>query len=324
MQASLVGKGIFWFILWTLFSFLAHLYARKTIRTGDATSAIDKWITVSLLTCVQLVVGGLVLKLCVIIGDRGVWQGWNDAPLDQAKPSDMAEQTEPCQTSLYLSHATATMATNASIAFVNAGSAFTIKAFEPISTAVLTSMLLGTRLQTHTIIALPLVVSGSLGFVWQPSLQSGATFGLGMAFASNILFGVRNINLKLMHRESQSMRSKLVILKQMSLVSSVISLSISAILMIVDQSLPTRFSLTNSLSSGLFHVTYTIISTCLILAYTSAVGHATCNLLKRILVAVAFYAIGHTAVTSSNWMMGAVMLVGLAVYVCPQRFFTKG
>ena len=325
IQVSAVTPALFWFTTWTLFSFLAHYYARSTIQSNDSRSRQEDWVTVLLLTIVQLLVGGVVLKLFISLLNRGFLATWNDSITSDSKsePLSSTEHVEPCRISMYISHAVATLATNASIAFVNTGSAFTIKAFEPISTAVLTSMLLGTKLQTHVVVSLPMVVTGALGFVWQPSLQSGAAYGLGMAFVSNVLFGVRNINLKLLQRDATTIKAKVELLQTASFIAAAI-LVVVVVLLIFVTSMPTGFSLATGVISALFHVTYTIISTCIILKYTSVVGHATFNLLKRILVALVFYAIGHTIVSTSNWLMGAVMLLGLAIYVFPKMCPFKG
>lgn len=316
-------------------SFFAHYYARHTIessstgkpQSGSGESRIAQWAIVLLLTIVQLLVGALVLKICIALLNRGWLASWSDSHSTENKSSTGAlletGEVEPSRLSMYISHAIATLATNASMAFVNTGSAFTIKAFEPISTAALTSMLLGTKLQTHVVVSLPMVVTGALGFVWQPSLRSGAMYGLGMAFVSNILFGVRNINLKLLQRDASSIKSKLELLQTASLISAALLIAVLAVLLLLT-SVPTRFNIGSSLMSAAFHVSYTIISTCVILKYTSVVGHATFNLLKRILVAATFYLIGHTVVSASNWMMGGVLLLGLAIYVFPKISPFKG
>lgn len=324
VQISTATFGIFWFILWTLFSFFAHFYARSTIKAGDADKRAQEWITVFLLTIVQLLVGGGVLKIFVLLANRGMFASLNEGNDSTGKKSTQngditvtEPRSEPSTLSMYIAHALATLSTNASIAFVNTGSAFTIKSFEPITTAVLTSMLLGSKLQTHVIISLPLVVSGALGFVWQPSLQAGATFGLAMAFVSNILFGVRNINLKLLQEGAPTIKSKLDLLYKASLIAAAVLIAMVSLIIALTER-PSSFDITDSLISALFHVTYTVISTCVILKYTSVVGHATSNLLKRILVAAVFYFIGKTMVTSNNWLMGGVMLLGLAIYMFPK------
>ena len=325
IKLSTATFGILWFILWTLFSFFAHFYARSTITASHQATRPSEWITVFLLTIVQLFIGGLVLKLLVVLADRGLFNHFNEG-LDisgdrksHRNNGDITEaetKSEPSNWSMYVAHALATLSTNASIAFVNTGSAFTIKAFEPITTAVLTSMLLGSKLQTHVIISLPLVVSGALGFVWQPSLQSGATFGLAMAFVSNILFGVRNINLKLLQQGS-TIKAKLELLYKASFIAVGVLVAMVSMIILLTERLQ-RFNIIDSVISALFHVTYTIISTCVILKYTSVVGHATSNLLKRILVAAVFFLMGKTTLSPNNWLMGAVMAIGLAIYMFPK------
>jgi len=321
MQLNSAAFGTLWFLLWTLFSFFAHYFARNTIRSDSSPAVNEQWLTVLLLTVVQLGVGFIVLKIFLLLNLSSVSNYDNISDKDSLPSPNV---NEPCKPSMYLAHAAATLATNASIAFVNTGSAFTIKSFEPITTAVLTSMLLGSRLETHVVVALPLVVTGALGFVWQSTLQSTATFGLGMAFISNLLFGVRNINLKLLQRDAPSMTSKLQLLQAASITSVFVLLAVVFILMFVTSTYISHFDIFSSVISGLFHVTYTIISTCLILKYTSVVGHATANLLKRILVAAIFYMIGRSAASTSNWLMGALMLVGLTIYICPKIFPFNG
>jgi len=321
IQISTATLGIFWFVLWTSFSFGAHFFARRTISLS--TTQFDSWLTIIALTICQLLVGSIVLQGLIMLVKRGMFPSLSEKQKTLVISEDNTA-TEPSRMSLYLSHASATLATNAGIAFVNAGSVFTIKAFEPISSATLNSMLTGEKLGTHVIISLPLVVSGALGFVWTSAVRETATFGLAMAFVSNILFGVRNINLKLTHKNCSSVLAKLEFLQTMSWIAAASLLPVLFLLFGVQGSLFFHFSLADSFTSGLFHIIYTVISTCIILKYTSIVGHATCNLLKRILVAIFFFFLGKTAITSSNWVMGVIMLMGLLIYVLPDVFPIKG
>ena len=63
----------------------------------------------------------------------------------------------PLQATLAVTHMVATLTTNASIAFATPAPAFIIKAFEPITTAILAAIVGGKRVETHVIISLPLV-----------------------------------------------------------------------------------------------------------------------------------------------------------------------
>lgn len=217
---------------------------------------------------------------------------------------------------MMLAHAMATLCTNASISFVNAGAAFTIKSFEPVTTAALTSILLGVPLSSATVVALPLVVCGSAGFVAQPTIEPTGSFGLGLALISNVMYGVRNINIKLSHSSRSGEAQKLDDLWSMSAASVVALLAPAVLLLLAGTSV--ELDLFAVLSSGLCHVSYTIISTCVILKYMSVIGHATCNLLKRVCIALAFFFIGKQHITAGNWIMGAVFVVGLVIYVYPR------
>jgi len=310
-NATTAILGVCWFTLWTGFSFGAHFFTRLTI--GLSTGHLDSWLTITALTICQLLIGYTVLGALLLVLKR---KNRSSPPAAQLEIfNDL--RPKPSMTSLYLAHAMATFATNASMVYANAGSVFTIKAFEPISTATLTSMLIGEKLRTHVIISLPLVVSGALGFVSTPSNAETATYGLALAFISNILFGVRNINLKLTHNIYSSAINKLEFLQTMSWNSAMFLYPVLFILFGAQGSLAIHISLVDSLISGVFHITYTVISTCVILKYTSTIGHATCNLLKRILVAIFFFLLGKTAISSSNWVMGMIMLIGLVIYILP-------
>jgi len=129
--------------------------------------------------------------------------------------------------------------------------------------------------------------------------------------------GVRNINLKLTHNIYSSAINKLEFLQTMSWNSAMFLYPVLFILFGAQGSLAIHISLVGTLISGVFHITYTVISTCVILKYTSTIGHATCNLLKRILVAIFFFLLGKTVISSSNWVMGMIMLIRLVIYFLP-------
>ena len=62
---------------------------------------------------------------------------------------------------------------------------------EPITSAVTQYLFLGTRLTVWSVVSLPLVVVGALGFTGSPLQGTGISLGTLMAFASNIILAFR-------------------------------------------------------------------------------------------------------------------------------------
>lgn len=343
MSTNLVKGGVA-FIAWTLFSFYAHFFARSAIKgirdTNNPTTGtpqpdtqrqtLQVWFAITTLTIFQLLVGSVVLfllprispkRMLDFLGLAGDDTQANKIPNGTTGDSadDMPSPGRFATTTLAISHLTATICTNASIGLTDASSAFTVKAFEPITTAVLSSMLTGKRLETTSIIALPLVVAGSIGFCWHPNMKSSESFGLTLAFLSNVLFGLRNITLKQMFFGSPL--GKLQVLGNMSVLAALLLSVVEFIQFIQEPLLITKYIdkklLTPSLVSSVCHVTYTMISTCLILKYISVVAHSMANLLKRVLVALLFFILGRHVLLTINWLSALVVVAGLIVYISP-------
>ncbi|XP_023931426.1 uncharacterized protein LOC112041911 [Lingula anatina] len=345
-------RGFVAFLAWTLFSFYAHYFARKALRTWgnipqEQQETTEKkkalWYAVVILSLCQIVVGACVLLLLPRLCSRRLltWMGLDakesmsadphsDTGVEKVTNGVTQGQEEPCESSrlpntdlslvtLSVSHMAATMCTNASLAFCDASSAFTVKAFEPITTAVLSSILSGKKLETNTIIALPLVVIGSIGFVWRPQYRMGETLGLTLAFLSNILFGLRNVTLKSMANKTPLVQVQT--LAKMSTWAAFLLLFMEIFLAVAAPDMfPTLLAaglLQPCLVSAILHVTYTVISTCIILKYISVVAHSMANLMKRISLALLFYIIGKHLLLPVNYFSGTVILLGLALYVFP-------
>ena len=70
----------------------------------------------------------------------------------------------------------------------------------------------------------------------------------------------------------------------------------------------------DSILSGFFHVSYTMISVTVMLTVLSVVAHATANLGKRVIISLLFYLIGWQPPTLLNLFCGLVFLAGLMIY----------
>ena len=129
---NLCIKGIGSAVLWLGKRTLQFLSINRTLyRSGSRPSSPVKQIDVN---------GGLI------------------GNLDPGNPNESPPiLSVPLQTTLAVTHMVATLTTNASIAFATPAPAFIIKAFEPITTAILAAIVGGKRVETHVIISLPLV-----------------------------------------------------------------------------------------------------------------------------------------------------------------------
>ncbi|PVD31817.1 hypothetical protein C0Q70_07235 [Pomacea canaliculata] len=142
--------------------------------------------------------------------------------------------------------------------------------------------------------------------------------GVVLAMGSNVLLAVRNLAIKGLHsgqlnlgprRFSWSVGGVLVGM-------SVLVLTAAWWLEIVDiVSRRSTLAVTSLLLSGAFHVTYSMISTSVILRALDVVSHSMANVIKRVLVVALLYVSGSRSASGVNVAGLMVTIVGLAVYV---------
>ncbi|ELT99691.1 hypothetical protein CAPTEDRAFT_217188 [Capitella teleta] len=271
------------FVAWTLSSLLCHWSAKTFLDLHDNETCLDVIQSAFLLTLLQVSACFLVLRF-----DVG----------DALKPALL----------LLSAHACASFCTNASFVYVATSQSLAVKSTEPLTTAALLSLIAWKLPSKLTSVCLSVVMIGVLGFV-----GGSSSFGVGssLALTSNLLFGLRNVNKRQIGSEWKvEMRSRTEVT-----VNAVCVALMAAFLGQVKGSL-VHYLVCTAIS----HVTYTYISTCVILKHVNVVEHAVANIAKRLLIVLAFALIpGHHQIHASNWFWLGVSLCGFAVYCHKKR-----
>ncbi|CAG5126918.1 unnamed protein product, partial [Candidula unifasciata] len=145
------------------------------------------------------------------------------------------------------------------------------------------------------------------------------TAGVVLAFASNIILAARNIALKKMQHEPNSHWS--LVLKPWSYIALTIvlqSLLVSGLYVLEMRGYMATQSSTLvalALASGVFHVSYSYISTNIVLRVMNVVSHSVANIFKRLLVVLLLSALGTRELSASNFLGLGIALAGLLVYI---------
>ena len=220
---------------------------------------------------------------------------------------------------IFLSHCLATLATNTSLALTFASSALAIKMLEPVSSAVMQRLMFGTALKTESLVGMVAVVVGAVAYVGNPAESSTEARAVVMAVISNLTLGVRNVAIKYA-REDCSWGVKFRSGSRLVIVFTSAAVLLSCFAYSSWAQSPSFFSnrslhfVALSLTSGVFHVTYTYVSTCLVLQYMSVLGHALVNILKRVLVVCLLHVSGQRSASWLNWGGLALCTAGLLLY----------
>ena len=280
------------FTVWTVASFLCHHLAKMALE-----GAVSE---VASVTVMPVAVTAIQILLSVAVLER-----------EQA--------THGLSVVILVSHCLATLATNASLALTFASSTLAIKMLEPVSSAVLQRLMFGTTLKAESLVGMVAVVVGAVVYVGYPTANSAVTRAVALAVISNLALGVRNIAIKhgtdnnSWHVKFRS-RSKLAVAST----GTVLLLSCFGYLPVA---LPppvfphiSMYFVPLSLASGLFHVTYTYVSTCLVLPSMSVPGHALANILKRVLVVCLLHVSRPPPASLLNWGGLALCAAGLLLY----------
>ena len=233
------------------------------------------------------------------------------------------------------SHFLATLATNTSLAFTFASSTMAVKMLEPTTSAVLQALLLKRPMRAESAGGMVIVVAGSALYVGggggPASDQSGGTGdvlrAVVMALVSNVALGVRNVAMKRSQESSHARSSRLRPASHLSLGFAACAAVCLLYLTRFPESTeataaawgfgPPRAAprfLLLTLASGVLHVTYSYVSTGVVLPCLSVVGHALANVFKRVLVVVLLHASGRRSASKRNWAGLALCFVGLLVY----------
>ncbi|KAK7091170.1 uncharacterized protein [Littorina saxatilis] len=283
------------FSLWTLASFLCH----KSAKLAMAPYVTD-------MTSITSVVIPLGLTLVQTLCCRATVQ--------------LTSLRDPLFYVMAASHFLATWATNTSLALTFASSTMAVKMLEPVTSALLQRVVLKTAMGAEGVVGMVVVVLGAMLYVGNPMSSSQTSRAVLMALLSNVTLGVRNVALKLNHGASPAtsrLRSPRVIATFAAAAAGLVLFTRSFVLTdasVASSHAPPDYFLLLSLASGACHVTYSYVSTNVVLRYMSVVSHAILNIVKRVLVVVLLHVAGRRSASMWNWAGLALCTVGLLLY----------
>nr|KAG5692610.1 hypothetical protein BaRGS_030038 [Batillaria attramentaria] len=145
---------------------------------------------------------------------------------------------------------------------------------------------------------MPVIITGAVLFVGDPFKSSVVTNGIILAFVSNVVLGIRNVGVKLQQSGDDHSVIHIHSRSVLRLVFAAISVVGAAKILeasVYDFPKGLSYFLFLSFLSGGFHVTYSFISTSVILLHMTVVGHAIANILKRVLVVMLLHALNRTS-----------------------------
>ncbi|KAH9493126.1 pyruvyl transferase Pvg1 [Bulinus truncatus] len=198
-----------------------------------------------------------------------------------------------------------------------AASTLAIKLTEPVTMALAHHVVFKTPVSMETIVSVPLIILGALLFSLSTIINVTETTGIFLAFLSNIILTARNVAIK----KLQGDNTFPVELRSTSRIVGLVLVE-AAILLIVfflgnDVILPANsyFLLGAMFLSGIGHVTYSYISTIVVLKVMNIVSHSVANIFKRVLVVLLLYLCGQRSATAWNFMGLTISVIGLYIYL---------
>nr|KAG5697702.1 hypothetical protein BaRGS_000587 [Batillaria attramentaria] len=81
------------------------------------------------------------------------------------------------------------MATNASLYMLFASSTMAVKLLEPVTSSMIQSLVLKTKMSFESVLAMPVIIAGAFLFVGDPFQSSVVTDGIVLALFSNVVLG---------------------------------------------------------------------------------------------------------------------------------------
>ncbi|CAG5116622.1 unnamed protein product [Candidula unifasciata] len=199
--------------------------------------------------------------------------------------------------------------------WLQAASTLAIKLTEPVTMAIGHHLVTRTGMPLQTAISIPIIISGAVVFT-DITVQHNFNniTGALLAFASNVILTVRNLALKHIQNASNEhapmtikpgSHIKLVVLAEVGLVGLVAYLQT---IQVVTRNVWTLLAL--CLTSGVFHVVYSYISTNVVLKVMNVVSHSIANIFKRFLVVLLLYMGGNRQITAMNFFGLCMSLAG--------------
>ncbi|XP_025089854.1 uncharacterized protein LOC112561519 [Pomacea canaliculata] len=299
------------FIAWTVSSYACHQMAKIFLtNVSFVTSQVTPVTVAAALTVVQMLFCWLFTttswetSVAVLDEDRKIVNEKNE------------RITKRYRVALVM-HVLSTFLTNWSLARTEAASTLAIKLMEPLVSAVAQRVWHGDPLSYSVWVSLPLVIGGAVVFVSDDplSVQHALSAGVVLAMGSNVLLAVRNLAIKGLHSQQLNFGPRPFNQFVTCLLGIIVGIAVTALwrLKIIDT--VSSLAVTSLLLSGAFHVTYSLISTSVILRALDVVSHAMANVIKRVLVVALLYVSGSRSASGVNAAGLAVAAVGLAVYV---------
>nr|KAG5702656.1 hypothetical protein BaRGS_028042 [Batillaria attramentaria] len=142
-----------------------------------------------------------------------------------------------------------------------------------------------------SVVSMLVIVGGAVMFAGNPFESGVVVRGVLTALLSNVILGLRNVGIKLDQTTGKHMR----VSSERRLLAyglAVASLLTAAYLLETHASiLPagSSYFLSLAFASSLCHVTYSYVSTNVVLRYMTVVSHSIANVVKRVLVVLMLY-----------------------------------
>ncbi|XP_046582429.1 triose phosphate/phosphate translocator TPT, chloroplastic-like [Haliotis rubra] len=167
------------------------------------------------------------------------------------------------------------MATNYSMTMVHASSTFAIKLLEPVTSAIIQRLALGTSVPPPAYITLPIILGGAVGFCGNSFNTPLTAVGIAVAFMSNLILAFRNVVIKLEQKDSSTSNTQLRPKRFVFSIAGVcVALAVGTNYLTSQKLLSSLFLflVNTGLCSSVFHVIYSYISTNVVLLYMSVVS----------------------------------------------------
>ncbi|XP_050391986.2 uncharacterized protein LOC126810774 [Patella vulgata] len=284
------------FISWTLTSFLCHWTAKRFLKAWHLVIQSHTLISSSMLTLIQCLT-------CIVL-------------VDVTSTIGMENSSKQTSCVKIVAHILATFCTNYSMTFMNAASTFTIKLLEPITSAVAQSLFQKISIAPNSLISLPIIVYGALLFTGGPMGDIKISPGTLLAFMSNIILAARNIAISTEQKSnsvSRIRKSKAILVFVFFAITLLIATGNAESKGTLSKG--TTLMVLLVIGSGIFHVTYSYISTNIVLKTMTVFNHSILNICKRLLVVVLLYAVGSRRASGTNLLGFVICSVGLALHV---------
>ncbi|XP_012943188.1 uncharacterized protein LOC101863844 [Aplysia californica] len=295
------------FLAWTVTSFLCHQLAKSFLTethldifgSRSLQGNLEPFLLALFLTLVQCCVCLLMVRNPVL---------------------DSCDSDVRVSVVIVTSHLLATLTTNYSMVYIQAASTFAIKLTEPVVMAVARRLTFHSPLTPQTLASLPLIILGALLFSGVTVNNLPGWAGILLAFTSNVALAFRNVALSRVQRGDDKSSPRISLRSAKTLTGVLLSLALTSFVVNYLETwevlaVTSSRLLTMALTSALFHVTYSYLSTCVVLKLMDVISHSVCNIFKRLLVVWLLYSCGARSATGLNLLGLFFAGLGLALYL---------